>query len=55
MQNNRAFPEINGMTFPEISRLWNKDPWDCYFDILAAVAQIWTVWFWSVIFLRTST
>ena len=38
MQNNRAFPEINGMTFPEISRLWNKDPWDCYFDILAAVA-----------------
>ena len=38
MQNNNAFPEINGMTFPEISKLWNKDPWDCYFDILAAVA-----------------
>lgn len=38
MQNNNAFPEINGMTFPEIAKLWNKDPWDCYFDILAAVA-----------------
>ena len=38
MQNNHAYPEINGMTFPEISRLWNKEPWDCYFDILAAVA-----------------
>ena len=38
MQNNYAFPEINGMTFPEIANLWHKDPWDCYFDILAAVA-----------------
>lgn len=38
MQNNNVFLEINGMTFPEISQLWNKDPWDCYFDILAAVA-----------------
>lgn len=35
MQSNLAIPSINGMTFPEISRLWNKDPWDCYFDILA--------------------
>lgn len=38
MQSNHAYPEINGMTFPEISKLWNKDPWDCYFDVLAAVA-----------------
>lgn len=38
MQNNHAFPEINGLTFPEITRLWKKEPWDCYFDILAAVA-----------------
>lgn len=38
MQNNMAIPEINGHTFPEISKLWNKDPWDCYFDILAANA-----------------
>jgi len=36
MQSNPAFPEINGKTFPEIAKLWDKDPWDCYFDILAA-------------------
>jgi N-acyl-D-amino-acid deacylase len=36
MQNNPAYPELNGLGFPEISRRWNKDPWDCYFDILAA-------------------
>lgn len=36
MQSNPAFPELNGMTFPEIAALWKKDPWDCYFDILAA-------------------
>lgn len=36
MQANPAFPEINGKTFPEISRMWGKDLWDCYFDILAA-------------------
>ncbi|MCI8296652.1 MAG: amidohydrolase family protein [Lachnospiraceae bacterium] len=38
MQDNKAFPEINGLTFPEIAALWDKDPWDCYLDILAAVA-----------------
>src|SRR5665647_3954901 len=36
MQSNAAFPEVNGLTFPEISERWGKDPWDCYFDILAA-------------------
>jgi len=36
MQSNPAFPEVNGRTFPEIAALWDKDPWDCYFDILAA-------------------
>ncbi len=36
MQANPAFPEINGKSFPEISEMWRKDPWDCYFDILAA-------------------
>jgi N-acyl-D-amino-acid deacylase len=36
MQSNPAFPEVNGRTFPEIAALWGKDPWDCYFDILAA-------------------
>ena len=38
MQNCSALPELNGMSFPEISALWKKDPWDCYFDILAASA-----------------
>lgn len=38
MQSNDAFPEINGLTFTEISKFWDKDPWDCYFDILAAAA-----------------
>lgn len=36
MQSNPAFPEINGLDFLQISALWNKEPWDCYFDILAA-------------------
>jgi N-acyl-D-amino-acid deacylase len=31
-----AFPEVNGLTFTEIARLWERDPWDCYFDLLAA-------------------
>ena len=38
MQNCRAMPELNNLTFPEIAALWKKDPWDCYFDILAAAA-----------------
>ena len=38
MQANNAFPEINGLPFLEISKIWNKDPWDCYFDILASSA-----------------
>jgi N-acyl-D-amino-acid deacylase len=38
MQGNDAYPKINGMTFPEIAHLWSKDPFDCYFDILAANA-----------------
>jgi len=39
MQSNPAFPEINGKSFPEISKMWGKDPWDCYFDILAAAGS----------------
>jgi N-acyl-D-amino-acid deacylase len=39
MQANPAFPEINGKTFPEISQIWGKDPWDCYFDILSAAGS----------------
>jgi len=30
------FPELAGMTFPEIANLWGKDEWDCFFDILEA-------------------
>lgn len=36
MQSSPNFPEIIGMTFPEIAKLWEKDEWDCFFDILAA-------------------
>ena len=36
MQSNSGFPEVNGMEFLKIAELWKKDPWDCYFDILAA-------------------
>lgn len=39
VQSNNAYPKINGMTFPDIAKLWGKDPWDCYFDILAANGQ----------------
>lgn len=33
------FPEIVGKNFMEIADLWHKDPWDCYFDILAAAGS----------------
>jgi N-acyl-D-amino-acid deacylase len=32
----KPFPEIVGKNFEEIAELWRKDPWDCYFDIMAA-------------------
>lgn len=32
----KPFPEIVGRNFDEIAELWNKDPWDCYFDIMVA-------------------
>ena len=35
MQATPNFPELEGMSFPQISELWQKDEWDCYFDILA--------------------
>ena len=34
--SSNAFPEVCGKTFPEIAEQWGKDPWECYFDILAA-------------------
>ncbi len=30
------FPEAAGLSFPEIARLWRKDEWDCFFDILGS-------------------
>ncbi len=32
----KPFPEIVGKNFEEIAEFWRKDPWDCYFDIMAA-------------------
>ncbi|HEX2987686.1 MAG TPA: amidohydrolase family protein [Chloroflexota bacterium] len=34
--SSAEYPELCSKTFVEISQLWDKDPWDCYFDILAA-------------------
>ncbi len=34
--SSAEYPELCSKTFVEISKLWGKDPWDCYFDILAA-------------------
>jgi N-acyl-D-amino-acid deacylase len=39
MQSNPVFPEINGLDFNQIAALWNKDHWDCYFDILASAGN----------------
>ena len=36
VMSSGAFPEISGKPMDEISRLWEQDPWDCYFDLLAA-------------------
>ena len=36
MVQDKPFPEIVGKNFEEIAKLWKKDPWDCYFDIMAA-------------------
>jgi len=36
MHSSPQFPELEGLSFPQISELWGKDEWDCYFDILAA-------------------
>ena len=36
----KPFPEIVGKNFEEIAALWGKDPWDCYFDIMAAAGAV---------------
>jgi N-acyl-D-amino-acid deacylase len=39
MQDNPAYPELNGLSLPDIAAKWGKDPWDCCFDILVAAGE----------------
>lgn len=39
LQGSPEFPELNGRSFAEISQLWRKDAWDCYFDVLLAAGR----------------
>jgi N-acyl-D-amino-acid deacylase len=32
----KPFPEIVGKNLEEIAELWQKDPWECFFDIMVA-------------------
>ncbi len=36
MVQDKPFPEIVGKNFEEIAEIWKRDPWECYFDIMAA-------------------
>ncbi|MBI2942267.1 MAG: amidohydrolase family protein [Chloroflexi bacterium] len=36
LQGSAEYPELSGQSFVEIADRWHQDPWDCYFDILAA-------------------
>ncbi len=36
LQESADYPELGGLNFREISERMGQDPWDCYFDILAA-------------------
>ncbi|MEA3406904.1 MAG: D-aminoacylase [Chloroflexota bacterium] len=36
MGKSSLFPELVGMSFPEIAEKWGQDEWECCFDILAA-------------------
>lgn len=39
VQDNPAYPEINGLDFYTIAQKWGKDPWECCFDILTACGE----------------
>lgn len=39
MLGSAEYPELSGMSLAEVAALWNKDPWDCYFDVLAAAGS----------------
>lgn len=36
LQNSPQFPELNGLAFVDIAARRQQDPWDAYFDVLAA-------------------
>ena len=40
VQNNAAYPEANGKSFPELAEKWKKSPWDCYFDIIQRTIEL---------------
>lgn len=39
LSSSPSFPELGGLTFPEIAKIMKKDEWDCYFDILMAAGS----------------
>ncbi|MGI9145425.1 MAG: N-acyl-D-amino-acid deacylase family protein [Chloroflexota bacterium] len=39
LQSSAEFPELAGLNFLEIADVLHKDPWDSYFDILAAAGS----------------
>ncbi len=39
MQNSLQYAEFNGHTIAEIAQLRGQDPWDAYFDMLAAAGE----------------
>ena len=39
LQSSARVPEFAGKNFLEISELMGQDPWDCYFDIMAAAGR----------------
>ena len=36
LASSAEFPEMIGKSFVQIAERWGKDPWDCFFDVLAA-------------------
>lgn len=39
LEGSPDFPELQGLSFPEIAQILKKDEWDCYFDIIAAAGE----------------
>ena len=34
VMSSSTHPEVNGQFMTEIAKLWEQDPWECYFDLL---------------------